>query len=382
MQTYVDDFSNKNLNLTDAIELIKKIPWKQGNYVRQSWPNWLHHMAPYAGRMTPQIAHWLIRSFSYKGETILDPFCGIGTVPLEANLLGRNSVGFDLNPYAYITASAKMERKPVSYHLKFLDSLKLNQNSKILKNVPEWVHEFYNEKTLSELLDLIMILKSKKKKFLLGCLIGVAQGHRVGHLSKASALTLPYKPRPDDPGLYKEVLPRLINKVKRMYKDGFDGLPIGEIKRIDARNMTLDDNTIDCVISSPPYMDNLDYVSANRLRLALMGYFNEKAKKLGSKLKYKKENYLEMMDQVCSEISRVLKPKKTCVLIIGDIHNKKNPIKTSDILKDSFMKNNLKLVSEIEDYIPFNRSVQRTPRMANSTKPLRKDRILILQNEK
>lgn len=40
--------------------------------------------------------------------------------------------------------------------------------------------------------------------------------------------------------------------------------------------MTLKDNSVDCVISSPPYLDNLDYVNANRLRLALMGVFEEK----------------------------------------------------------------------------------------------------------
>jgi len=339
-------------------------------------------MSPYAGRMTPQLAHWLIRCFSKKNEVVLDPFCGIGTVPLEANILERNSVGFDLNPYAYLVAKAKMNRQPLSSHLKYLDKISLKSNKKLIETVPEWVHEFYNEDTLPELLTLINFLKEKKKTFLLGCLVGVAQGHRVGHISKASALTLPYKPRPDDPGEYREVIPRLVKKVERMYKDGFIQFPAGKIKKVDSRKMPLKNNQIDCVVTSPPYLDNLDYVNANRLRLALLGYSLDTAKKLGSKLKYKEKEYLEMMDKVSSEISRVLKPKKYCIMIIGDVHNKKKAVNTADLLYKIFQKNNLKLSHEIEDAIPFNRSVQRTPNMDNASKPLRKDRILIMKNMK
>lgn len=382
MQTFLDEFSDKSFNLSDSLELLKTLPWKQGKFAKQSWPKWIHHMSPYSGRMTPQMAHWLIRSFSKKNDIVLDPFCGIGTIPLEANLLERNSIGFDLNPYAYLIASAKMIRKPLSSHLKFLKTISLKPDKKIINTIPEWTHEFYNEKTLPELLTLIQILKEKKKIFVLGCLIGVAQGHRIGHISKASALTLPYRPRPDDPGEYKEVIPRLEQKIRRMYKDEFIHYPSGIIRKIDSRKMPLDDNQVDCIVSSPPYLDNLDYVNSNRLRIALLGYSSDIAKEIGSKLKYKEEAYLEMMNKVSSEMCRVLKPKKYCILVIGDVYNKKKPINTAEILQKIFQNNKLKLIDEIEDDIPFNRSVQRTTNMSNSSKPLRKDRILILKNMK
>ena len=143
MQT-LETFSEKPFG-TDTLNFLKTLPWKQEGFIKQSWPNWLHHMSPYAGRMTPQLAHWLIRCFSKKNEIVLDPFCGIGTVPLEANILERNSVGFDLNPYAYLVAKAKMNRQPLSSHLKYLDKISLKSNKKLIETVPEWVHEFYNE---------------------------------------------------------------------------------------------------------------------------------------------------------------------------------------------------------------------------------------------
>jgi len=382
MQTYLDEYSTKTNSLTESITILKKIPWKQGKFVKQSWPNWIHHMSPYAGRMTPQIAHWLIRCLTKVEDVVLDPFCGIGTVPLEANLLNRNSIGFDLNPYAYVVASAKMERKPLSKHLKFLENVKLEPDLKLVKQIPPWAQYFYNKKTLAELLTLIKILKMKKQKFILGCLIGVAQGHRVGHLSKASALTLPYKPRPDDPGLYKEVIPRLIRKVERMYIDGFEGHPVGKIQKDDARKMPLDENSVDSVITSPPYLDNLDYANSNRLRLALLGIFGDKTKKLAGELKYKEQPYLEMMNKVCEQISRILKPNGLCTFVLGDVHNKKEPINTTKLINKILTQHNLKTITEIVDTIPFNRSVQRTPRMENSSSPPRMDRIVITRNIK
>lgn len=69
-------------------------------------------------------------------------------------------------------------------------------------------------------------------------------------------------------------------------------------------------------------------------------------------------------------------------MIIGDVHKQNKTINTADLLHETFQKNNLKLFHEIEDGIPFNRSVQRTPNMDNASKPLRKDRILIMKNMK
>lgn len=379
-QTSLDQYYDYSLD--ERIDLIKQIPWKNGDYVKQSWPNWLHHMSPYAGRITPQIVHWLTKSFSNKNDVILDPFCGIGTVPLEANLLGRQSIGFDLNPYAFYISDAKMDRRPISEHIEFLESISIDSNPDVINEVPSWVWEYYNRKTLEEILTVIDILKERKKRFVLGCLLGVSQGHRIGHLSKASGLTLPLKPRADDPGEYKEVIPRLINKVKRMYKDGFPIEPVGKIQQIDSRNMPIKDNHVDCIITSPPYLDNLDYVSSNRLRLALLGYHGEKAKKLSKKLMYKQESYINLMNKVFREMSRVLKPKGIFVLIIGDVHKGKKHTITGNLIKESLKYNNFRIINEFSDTIPFNRSVQRTLRMQNSHLPNRLDRIMIISNEK
>jgi len=67
-----------------------------------------HGIHPYKGKFYPQLAKALMNiSGTQPGATVLDPFCGSGTVLLEASLSGLDSIGFDINPVAVATAQAK-----------------------------------------------------------------------------------------------------------------------------------------------------------------------------------------------------------------------------------------------------------------------------------
>ena len=113
---YTDEFySNGNPNtVRNAIKLLKTVGWRDEPYDKQHWGNWLHSVSPYQGRMTPSLAHWLIKIFTQKGDIVLDPFMGVGTIPLEADFLKRNVIGIDLNIYGFIVAKGKFERKPIN----------------------------------------------------------------------------------------------------------------------------------------------------------------------------------------------------------------------------------------------------------------------------
>jgi hypothetical protein len=69
--------------------------WKDAS---QRWGHSLHRLAPYVGGFPPSLAHYFIRRFSDEGDTVLDPFCGGGTTPLEAALQKRNGGGMMLSP--------------------------------------------------------------------------------------------------------------------------------------------------------------------------------------------------------------------------------------------------------------------------------------------
>ena len=70
----------------------------------------LHRLDKYPAKMIPHMARFLIERVSEPGETVLDPFCGTGTVIHEAVALSRNAIGLDVNPLATLFTRVKVGR--------------------------------------------------------------------------------------------------------------------------------------------------------------------------------------------------------------------------------------------------------------------------------
>ena len=69
------------------------------------------HSPDYWGNFIPQIPHQMMMRYTKKGETVLDPFLGLGTTLIECKRLGRNGIGIELNPK--IAKMAREDRKSV-----------------------------------------------------------------------------------------------------------------------------------------------------------------------------------------------------------------------------------------------------------------------------
>ncbi len=359
----------------EIIKNISKLEWKDGLYGKQSWGHSLHKIAPYVGRIKPPFAHFLIKYVTNPGDIILDPFCGIGTIPLEGSLCGRNTIGVDLNPYAITVSNAKTQHNlNLEDLIEYVENLEIISKGVSIRKIPDWVKEYYNKNTLKEILYTLDILKADKQKFIYGCLVGISQGHRPGHLSKPCAWTLPYKPRPDDPGEYRDVKTRLIAKIKRNYKDKIESSGSIKILKEDSRKLSLENESVDHIISSPPYYNTLDYVNSHRLRLAICGVYNENEKKaLRDQTIQRYKDYIDEMRKVIVELYRVLKPGGYCVFVVGDHFKGKLVINTSEELAILFKEIGFTYYGSIEDPIPVNKSVQKT------TKKVKFERIMLLQ---
>lgn len=68
---------------------------------------WTHGIHAYPARLVPQVARKILESFGSSDPLVWDPFCGSGTVLLEAMTHGFQSLGTDLNPFACLLAKAK-----------------------------------------------------------------------------------------------------------------------------------------------------------------------------------------------------------------------------------------------------------------------------------
>ncbi|MCV0402625.1 MAG: hypothetical protein K5924_02825 [Chloroflexi bacterium] len=67
----------------------------------------LHRLVRYPARFHAPAVRRLVDMFSTPGDTILDPFCGSGTLLLEASTMGRNGLGLDADPLAAFLSRAK-----------------------------------------------------------------------------------------------------------------------------------------------------------------------------------------------------------------------------------------------------------------------------------
>ncbi|MCL4557418.1 MAG: excisionase family DNA-binding protein [Deltaproteobacteria bacterium] len=78
--------------------------WDFRSYHTKTYTHGFHN---YPAMFIPQVARKLIQAFSSEGETVCDIFCGSGTTLVESSLLNRNSIGIELNPLAVLIAKVK-----------------------------------------------------------------------------------------------------------------------------------------------------------------------------------------------------------------------------------------------------------------------------------
>lgn len=249
----------------------------------------LHQISPYIGKVRPSLARQLVLEYTRNNDWVWDPFCGSGTIPLECKLLSRNAVAGDINPYACAITRAKLHA-PASESRCFkilsdISDFLSNSSTNDLKDIPKWVSNFFHERTLSETILLMKRLINTKQYFLIGCLLGILHHQRPGFLSYPASHLVPYlrnKLYPSDiyPEAYKyrDPIPRLRAKVTRVLAyPPPNKTSEFRIFKHSALSQYLPNESVDAVITSPPYMNNLDYARDNRLRLWFLNIDEYKA---------------------------------------------------------------------------------------------------------
>lgn len=71
--------------------------------------SWATHNPKYRGNFAPQIARNVIARYSKEGDVVFDPMVGSGTTLIEAKLLKRRGIGFDINPDAVELANKNLD---------------------------------------------------------------------------------------------------------------------------------------------------------------------------------------------------------------------------------------------------------------------------------
>lgn len=304
----------------------------------------LHQLSPYIGKIKSTMAASLISRFTKKGDFVCDPFSGSGTIALEAWLAGRRVTANDSSPYAHLLTRAKLFPYGSIKHAfadiedvaKLADKTADNFD---LRRVPLWVRQFFHPETLREILTWNSILSSRDLYFLRSCLMGILHHQRPGFLSFPSSHTVPYLrkkkfPRSRFPKLYeyRSLRDRLERKVTRAFRriPDFDTNLDRACFREDAARF-VPSGQIDAVITSPPYMRQLNYGRDNRLRLWLLGVPDWK--RLDEQISPSEKNFLNLIRSCLDRWRLTLLPSGRCVLILGDTWSRLYDLPLPDVVE-------------------------------------------------
>lgn len=292
-----------------------------------------HGLFPYRGKFHPQLVKGLLNILSVKqGEIVLDPMCGSGTLNVEASLMGIDSIGLDVSPFCRFMTRVKCQS--LTLPLDFVQSMSLN--------IEKWF-KFFSEGKINSKLKRIKDTEKLKvyELALLAFLDAMGYARRVSNVGHEE--------------LFKKVLNRYKTTViQTITNPVICKATLGTAKIVDgdARTLPLDDSTVDCVLTSPPYSFAIDYAENDAPQLEYLGYNidNLRSQMLGLSGKTKSEklqHYFDDMGKVVNEIVRVLKSNKFAILIIGSNTNQTGGIRLEQTIIDHFERSNTPLVRSI-----------------------------------
>jgi DNA modification methylase len=306
----------------------------------------LQQLSPHVGKLKSGTVSTLIEHFTKRGQWVCDPFSGSGVVPLQSLLMGRRAAANDLSIYAYCLTRGKLE-SPATYEEalkrvgKMITYVEKHSASYDLRRIDSWVRQFFHPQTLKETLAAFDYCRTKRDWFLASCLCGILHHQRPGFLSYPSSHMVPYLrlnlfPRDEYPEMYfyRSVADRVRKKVKRAYrrpqiKKVWSSADY-EIRRSNAQTLGFGDESMNFILTSPPYYGALDYARDNRLRLWFLG--ERDWHKLDRRLTAREAIYEQQMEKCLKEIYRVLKRKRYCVLIVGEFNRNGKTRDTAAVL--------------------------------------------------
>ncbi len=291
-----------------------------------------HWFYPYKGKFHPQIIRALLNIIDMKeGDVLLDPFVGSGTAALEAQLLGIRCIAFDANPLCTLITRVKTRSWQHLHDIEEYESTgwaqlvqaasTLDPKSRGIQKkdidftelgLPSFAHGLEPEE-LREFVYLAWLI----------ALSGVARRKR------------------DFAGDLQVTWDKMVVSVRDQIavKDELDlDYPLPDVSQNDARDLPLADESVDGIITSPPYSIALNYVKNDKHALMAMGLDPDDISgdfigvRGSGEAKY--ALYDADLEASIAEMARVLRPGAKCAIIIGNKTVDGVPLHTTSLTED------------------------------------------------
>ncbi len=311
-------------------------------YTNEFWTS-KQRQSSYRGCFKAQLPNFFVKLLSNPTDTIYDPFSGRGTTVLESALVGRNIISNDVNPLSALLVKPRFFLPSFDAVKERLASIHLSSNNHA--NID--LSMFYHPKTEAEIVSLQKYLsersKEKKEDHLDQWIRMVATNRLTGH-SKGffSVYTLPpnqaasqerqktiNKSKNQNPP-YKDVKELILVKTKSLLRNvkeeekinllnaGKEGLFLSQ----DVRNTPeIEDTSVDLIVTSPPFLDTVQYSKDNWLRCWFNNIDKEEVQKKITVLK-KLEDWTNFIEKAFQEFHRILKLGAFVCFEVGEVRKK------------------------------------------------------------
>lgn len=247
----------------------KRIYDKEWNFEDFSMSEYTHTIHSYPAMMMPRIARNFIQQYSSKNSVILDPYMGSGTTLLEGVVENvQKVIGFDLNPLAVLIATAKITKFDLNEIKNEIDNLDYNLSKLVSYSRPTFniLDSWFTEDSiedLSKLKTVINSIKSEQTKLFFKLAFsetvrsvsytrnGEFKLYRIAESKRASH-------NPDVIGTFFQKLMSTYKTVKEFYNNTnfLESNTEIQITNDALTNSDIEANSVDLVVTSPPYGDS------------------------------------------------------------------------------------------------------------------------------
>ena len=369
--------------------------WAFADKTRKDTAYITHGYHRYPAKFIPQIASRIASDYTKEKDLILDPFGGCGTTLVEAKVMGRESVGTDINPVAVLITKVKTTPlRPYDIAEEFVALMeRLDSFDEAKKvNLPDnekidyWFRE-KEKKRLGFLLAEIEKTKDKNIKDFFYC--------GFSHILKNCSIWGQFSSKPTRDNNKKPAEPfrvfdRQIRTMIKGNKSFYETLRSCNSTAIkckvyndDARKIPIAANSVNLVITSPPYVTSYEYADLHQLTVLWFEYasdFNEfrrrfigtsyhaeKKIELNSNIAkdivnnlaniHKKTSvevatYFSEMNQVFKEMKRVIKPGGVISIVVGNTKLKRVDILNAEVFVEQLQNNGFTLNKIVKREIP------------------------------
>lgn len=359
---------------------------------------------PFPARMAPSIV-WEELSNAEAPLRVLDPMAGSGTTLVMARLLGHEAVGIDSDPLAVLIASCWSADLDRNAFQEAADAVLLEVQGSWEAITAESAYPPSADTETRQYIDFWFDPVCRRQ---LTAFASAIEGHPDNTIrsflwcafsrmiiTKSRGVSLamdvshsrPHKEYETAPVLPVALFPRAVRRIMSAcpFPDD-ENRPAAVVSTGDARVISEPDASVDFVITSPPYLNALDYIRGHRLSLVWMGHTCRELRGLrasnvgtergaatisdehielieqvatGGALQARTRGmllrYVDDMERVLSEVSRVLVPGGNAILVLGDSTTRGVFIRNSSVAEWAAVRAGLELVSRRQRPLPSNR---------------------------